>query len=118
MRGERMTGNGGETGVTLITLERPPEGVAVEIGEMVSISAVQASNIVRDIREMVTNALGGRMHRYERLLELAKENALTQFRAALAAEGYDGALGVRFAHPHIVDGAAVVILYGTGFRYR
>lgn len=108
---------GGKT-VRLITLERPPEGVSVEIGEMVSISAVQASNIIRDVREMVTNALGGRMRRYERLLELAKESALAQFRETLAAQGYDGALGVRFAHPHIVDGAAVLMIYGTGFRYR
>lgn len=102
----------------LITLESWPDGPPIELGEMVSISVVEASNIVRDLREMITNTFGGRMRRYETLLETAKRRALEQFRDALAAQGYDGAFGVRFAHPALIDGAAELIVYGTGFRYR
>lgn len=102
----------------MITLEAADAGRPVEIGAMVSVSVVQASNLIRDVRELITNTFGGRMRRYESLLDGAIERGLAQFREALAAEGYDGALGVRFAHPQIVAGGAELIIYGTGFRYR
>ena len=105
-------------GVRLLTIETPPADLDIEIGEMVSVSAVHASNLIRDVREMITNALGGRMRRYERLLDAAMTDALARFRAELTAKGYDGAIGVRFAHPMIVQGAAELVVYGTGFRYR
>lgn len=103
--------------IKLISIERPPEGRRVEIGDMVAVSAVEASNIVRDVREMVTNALGGRMRRYERLIEATMARAELRFRAELEAHGYDGAVGVRYTHPKIVDGGAELIVFGTGFRY-
>lgn len=103
----------------LVNIETPPGGwEAVEIGELVSVAVVQASNIVRDVREMITNAFGGRMKRYEALLELTLQRAELRFREELLAKGYDGALGVRYAHPTVVDGGAELIVYGTGFRWR
>ncbi|MBX2855447.1 MAG: heavy metal-binding domain-containing protein [Rhodobacteraceae bacterium] len=105
-------------GIRLLTIETPPPNLDIEIGEMVAVSAVHASNLIRDVREMITNALGGRMRRYERLLDAAMTDGLARFRAELSAKGYDGALGVRFAHPTIVQGAAELVIYGTGFRYR
>lgn len=105
--------------IRLISLETPPGGPdAVEIGEMVSVAVVEASNIIRDVRELVTNALGGRMKRYEALLEIALKRGEARFREELLARGYDGALGVRFAHPTVVDGGAELVVYGTGFRWR
>lgn len=107
--------------VALLSVESPLGGLVrgrpIELGEMVSASSVQASNIVRDVREMVTNALGGRMRRYEALLDLTMERVLERYRAKLAEQGYDGAVGVRFAHPTVADGGAELIVYGTGFRY-
>lgn len=105
------------TAPLLITLERPPEGRAVEIGEMVLVSTVEASNIVKDVREMITNLFGGQMLRYERLLDRTLARGLEKFRAELAAQGYDGALGVRVSHPNIVMGGAELVVYGTGFRF-
>lgn len=117
-----MSETTGAAGVRLLTVECPPggriDGREIALGDLVSVSAAQASNILRDVREMVTNALGGRLSRYEALIELTKQRALERFREALAAEGYDGALGVRFAHPHVVDGGAELIVYGTGFRFQ
>lgn len=106
----------------LLTVENPPNGRVggrpIELGGLVSTSAVQASNIVRDVVEMVRNAVGGRMTRYERLLDLTQERALARFQEKLAEAGYDGAVGVRFAHPTVVDGGSELIVYGTGFRYQ
>lgn len=103
--------------MVLISLETPPPEQPIELGELVTAPAVQASNIVRDARELLINVFGGRMSRYEDLLEATVEQGLERFREKLAARGYDGALGVRFSHPKIVDGGAEVIVYGTGFRF-
>lgn len=104
--------------VKLISLETPPTGRDVEIGELVTVSVVQASNVVRDVRELIINIFGGRMRRYESLLDSTMERAVARFRARLSELGYDGALGVRFVSPKIVDGGAELIIYGTGFKYR
>ena len=103
--------------MVLISLETPPVGRSIEIGELVTVPAVEASNIIKDAHELLINIFGGRMQRYEKLLEATLERGLTRFREALAADGYDGALGVRFSHPKIVDGGAEIIVYGTGFRF-
>ena len=103
--------------IVLISLETPPPGRAVEIGELVTTASVQASNIIRDAHELLINIFGGRMRRYEGLLESTVERGVGRFRERLAEKGYDGALGVRFSHPKIVDGGAEIIVYGTGFRY-
>lgn len=104
--------------ILLSSLETPPNGADVDIGEVVTVVSVQASNIVKDVRELITNALGGRMRRYEKLLEITVDGAMDRLREKLRAEGYDGALGVRIAHPTVVQGGAEIVVYGTGFRYR
>ncbi|MEL7372394.1 MAG: heavy metal-binding domain-containing protein [Myxococcota bacterium] len=103
--------------MVLISLETPPSNRSVEVGEMVTAATVQASNIIRDAHELLINIFGGRMRRYETLLEATVERGLERFRIELAQRGYDGALGVRFSHPKIVDGGAEIIVYGTGFRF-
>ena len=103
--------------MVLLSIETPPPGRAVELGELVTAPSVQASNIIRDAHELLINIFGGRMRRYEMLLEGTLERGLTRFREALVEKGYHGAVGVRFSHPKIVDGGAEIIVYGTGFRF-
>ena len=103
--------------VVLISLETPPPDRPIELGQLVTAQAVQASNIIRDAHELLTNIFGGRMKKYEGLLEATVELGLTRFRERLVALNYHGALGVRFSHPKIVDGGAEIIVYGTGFRF-
>jgi uncharacterized protein YbjQ (UPF0145 family) len=80
-------------------------------------SAVNAANIFRDIREMITNTMGGRMLRYERLMNLTIERALADLDAKAKAAGYDGCLAVRISHPRIAEGACEVLVYGTAFHF-
>ena len=102
----------------LISIETPPADREGEMGELVCVAVVQASNVIRDVREMITNALGGRMVRYETLLETTLQRGFARLREELAARGYDGAVGVRLAHPDIVAGGAELVVYATGFRFR
>ncbi|MEO1293894.1 MAG: heavy metal-binding domain-containing protein [Pseudomonadota bacterium] len=103
--------------MVVLTVDQVPPGWTIEIGQMVAVSAVEASNIVKDVRELVTNAFGGRMRRYEQLLAKTVDSAMDKFRAELALRGYDGALGVRLQSPTLVHGGAELIIYGTGFRF-
>ena len=104
--------------VRISTLAASDLGFEVETGEMVSIAVVQASNIVRDIVEYLRNIFGGRMSKYENLFESVLTRGEARFKEELAAKGYDGAVGVRYAHPNVIAGGAELIIYGTGYKKR
>jgi uncharacterized protein YbjQ (UPF0145 family) len=89
----------------------------VREGELIWVSAVSAANILRDVREMITNTLGGRMHRYERLMNATIERALADLDAKAKAKGYDGCLAVRISHPRLAEGACEIFVYGTAFYF-
>src|SRR5690606_38276662 len=89
---------------------------AIERGEMLHAVAVSGANILRDMREAVVNTLGGRMTKYESLLDDTIARALTILADRARAKGYDGVLGIRIVHPTITTGAIAVTVAGTGFR--
>jgi uncharacterized protein YbjQ (UPF0145 family) len=102
--------------LALYTVDQLPNRKIRE-GELLWASAVQAANIVRDVREMLTNTFGGRMRRYEGLMNDALARALAELEAKAKEQGYDGCLGVRISHPRIADGACEIFVYGTAFRF-
>lgn len=102
--------------MTLYTAERLSDRKVKE-GELLWVSAVNAVNIFRDIREMITNTFGGKMRRYERLMDATLERALTELEAKAKEKGYDGCLAVRISHPRIADGACEIFIYGTAFNF-
>ncbi len=69
-------------------------------GEFLFASAVSGANVVRDVREAITNVVGGKMTRYEAVLDSTISRARVQI-----------------SHPHITDGAIEVVATGTGFWY-
>jgi uncharacterized protein YbjQ (UPF0145 family) len=98
--------------VTSETVDRP-----VTRGELVYAVAISGANILRDMREAVINTIGGRMTKYEALLDQTIARALEALAERARARGYDGVLGVRIAHPTITNGAIAVTVSGTGFRF-
>jgi uncharacterized protein YbjQ (UPF0145 family) len=100
----------------LVTTDTLP-GVAIEQGEILYSVAVSGANILRDMREAITNTIGGQMTRYEALLEQTIARVLESLAEKAKAQGYDGVLAVRLSHPVITDGAVEVVATGTGFRY-
>lgn len=105
-----------EKRIVFYTSDRPANRKVKE-GELIWVAAVSAANILRDIREMVTNTLGGRMRRYERLMNLTLERAMAELEAKTREKGYDGCLAVRISHPRIADGACEIFVYGTAFHF-
>jgi uncharacterized protein YbjQ (UPF0145 family) len=92
--------------------ERP-----IERGEIVYAVAISGANILRDIREAIINTIGGRMTKYEALLDKTIARALDSLGERARAQGYDGVLGIRISHPYITSGAIEVVAAGTGFKY-
>ena len=90
----------------------------IERGELVYACAVAGTNILRDMREAITNTLGGNMIRYEALVDKTIARALDALAERARAQGYDGVLGIRISHPHITDGAIEVVVSGTGYKRR
>ncbi len=102
--------------MTLHTVDRFSH-VKIKEGELISFTAVEAANIVRDIRERITNTFGGRMRQYEDLINKATDRALKSLDEKAKEKGYDGVVTVRLSHPSLVEGGVEVIAYGTGFNY-
>jgi uncharacterized protein YbjQ (UPF0145 family) len=99
----------------LVTTETIDE--AITRGGIVTACAVSGANIIRDMREAITNTIGGQMTRYESLLDRTIARALDVLAQRAKAQGYDGVLGIRISHPMITSGAIEVVVSGTGFRY-
>ena len=98
--------------VTSEIIDRP-----VRRGELVFASAVAGANIIRDMREAITNTLGGNMTRYEFILDKTIERCFETLSERAKAKGYDGVLAIRVSHPMITTGALEVVAVGTGFNY-
>ncbi len=90
----------------------------IRYGALVHACAVSGANVVRDMREVITNVVGGKMKRYEAVLDQTTERAIEALKAKASKAGYDGVIGVRISHPHITDGAIEVVVVGTGFWYE
>jgi uncharacterized protein YbjQ (UPF0145 family) len=103
-------------GVMLYTAEQL-SGRTIREGELVFASAISGANILRDIREAITNVLGGEMRRYEFVTEFTVQRALDSLAAKAEAKGYDGVSAVRLEHQHIVAGSISVTAYGTAFHF-
>jgi uncharacterized protein YbjQ (UPF0145 family) len=86
-------------------------------GDIVYAVAVSGANVLRDMREAIVNALGGRLTKYEALLDLTIAQALQELSARAKAHGYDGVIDIRITHPTITTGAVEVVVCGTGFTY-
>ena len=103
-----------ERHIALICLDTAPDP-DIRIGEVLTAVAVPAANVVKDIRENIRNLTGGRMSHYERLVEDAIDLALGDLERKARERGYDGVIGVKLSHPHVVDGGMEIIAYGNGF---
>jgi uncharacterized protein YbjQ (UPF0145 family) len=92
-------------------------GRSIREGELIYANAILAANLLRDVREAITNAIGGKMRRYESVLDRVTEQALNLLKEKAAAKGYDGVIAVRITSPFMVQGSAAITAYGTGFSF-
>ena len=92
-------------------------GRAIREGGLVWAQVINASNILKDLREHLTNTLGGKMRNYEELQRRSMAEVLARLEATALEQGYDGVVGLRIATSRIAEGASELIAYGTGFTF-
>jgi uncharacterized protein YbjQ (UPF0145 family) len=92
-------------------------GRRIKEGRLIYANAVLAANLLRDVREAFTNAIGGKMRRYEGVLDRVTGDALDLLKDKAASEGYDGVIAVRISSPYMIQGSAAITVYGTGFNF-
>jgi len=92
-------------------------GRRIKEGELIYANAVLAANLLRDVREAITNAIGGKMRRYEGVLDRVTAQAIDLLKEKAAAAGYDGIIAVRISNPYMIAGSAAITVYGTGFNF-
>ena len=92
-------------------------GRRIKEGELLYASTILAANLLRDAREAITNAIGGKMLRYERLLDRVTAQALDLLKEKATEKGYDGVVAVRISNPFMIQGSAAITVYGTGFNF-
>lgn len=97
----------------MVTTDTISDG-PIRHGEVLHACAVSGANLLRDVREAITNTIGGRMTRYETLLDRTITQALEILAERARAKGYDAVVAVRISHPEIVQGAIEVVVTGTG----
>lgn len=97
--------------VTTETIDEP-----IQRGDLIYACAVSGANVLRDMREAITNTIGGEMIRYESLVDKTIARALANLADRAKEKGYDGVLAVRISHPVITNGAVEVVVTGTGYR--
>lgn len=100
--------------VTTDTLGPTVDPQTVQIGSVVTATAVTGANVVRDMREAITNTFGGKMTRYEEVITATLDRALGNLETKARAAGYTAVVGLRVSHPVITDGAIEVVVSGTG----
>jgi uncharacterized protein YbjQ (UPF0145 family) len=100
----------------LYTLDQLP-GRRIREGELIFANSVLAANLLRDVREAITNAIGGKMRRYESVLDRVTQQAIDLLKEKARERGYDGLVAVRISNPFMIQGSAAVTVYGTGFNF-
>lgn len=91
------------------------DGEKIRHGELVDASAFSGANVVRDMREVITNVVGGKMTRYRAVFDETISRAVDNLRSKAEKTGYDSIIGIKISHPNITDGAIEVVVVGTGF---
>jgi len=92
-------------------------GRRIKEGELVYANAVLAANLLRDVREAIQNAIGGKLRRYEGVLDRVTAQAIEALKEKANAAGYDGIVGFRISSPYMIAGSASITVYGTGFNF-
>ena len=92
-------------------------GEKIRHGELVDASAFSVANVVRDMHEVITNVVGGKMKRYEAAFDETISRAVDNLKSKAEKTGYDTIIGIKISHPNITDDAIEVVVVGTGFWY-
>jgi len=90
-----------------------------EIAETLGVvrgNTIRARHLGHDILAGLRNVVGGEIKDYTRMLDHAREQALSRMIAQAELLGADAVVSLRFTTAQTMSGAAEILVYGTAVR--
>jgi uncharacterized protein YbjQ (UPF0145 family) len=100
----------------IVTTNEVPGREIVEVIGLVRGTTVRARDVLRDIRALFRNVVGGELVGYTKLVAESREQAIDRLIAEARAGGADAVVAFRFATSEVARSASEVVAYGTAVR--
>ena len=92
-------------------------GKDLEMLGLVKGSTIQSKNIGRDITQGFKTLVGGELGAYTEMMNDARALATKRMVAEAESMGADAIVNIRYASSAVMQGAAVVMAYGTAVKF-
>jgi len=76
----------------------------------------EGKKIGRDIQAVLRNMVGGEVFEYTKMLAEAREQAIDRMISDAESKGANAIVAVRFTTAPVMQGAAELMVYGTGVQ--
>lgn len=93
-------------------------GKELEMLGLVKGSTIQSKHIGKDITQGFKTLVGGELKAYNDMMNDSRELATRRMVEEAEHLGADAIVNIRYASSAIMQGAAEVIAYGTGVRFK
>lgn len=98
----------------IVTTDGIPGKKIVRVLGLVKGNTVRARNIGRDVMAFLRNVAGGEIVEYTKMLAESREQSLDRMVAEAEEMGANAIIACRFTTASIMEGAAELLVYGTG----
>ncbi|MCU0638928.1 MAG: YbjQ family protein [Candidatus Krumholzibacteria bacterium] len=98
----------------IVTTDGVPGKKIVRVLGLVKGNTVRARNIGRDVMAFLRNVAGGEIVEYTKMLAESREQSLDRMVAEAEEMGANAIVACRFATASMMEGAAELLVYGTG----
>jgi len=98
----------------IVTTDGIPGKKIVRVLGLVKGNTVRARNIGRDVMAFLRNVAGGEIVEYTKMLAESRDQSLDRMVAEAEEMGANAIIACRFTTASIMEGAAELLVYGTG----
>jgi uncharacterized protein YbjQ (UPF0145 family) len=93
-------------------------GKELETLGMVKGSVIQAKHVGKDIMSGLKGLVGGELTAYSEMMNEARAKATKRMVEEALAMGADAVVNVRYTSATVMQGAAEILAYGTGVKFK
>ena len=93
-------------------------GKDLEMLGLVRGSTIQTKHLGKDIGQGLKHLIGGELKTYTQMMDDARDLATARMVKEAEEMGADAIVGIRYSSAAIMGGAAEVMVYGTGVKFK
>jgi len=98
----------------IVTTDGIPGKKIIRVLGLVKGNTVRARNIGKDVMAFLRNVAGGEIVEYTKMLAESREQSLDRMVAEAEEMGANAIIACRFTTASMMEGAAELLVYGTG----